>query len=187
MNDPVAEVPPTEPEKAPAAAPEGSAAPSEPVEAAKAPEAAAADQAPPEPVRIAPSIDPGHFVVKVTTYVDNAGRQVDHREPQWGPEPVGFDLFSGVGDVAFTYPNGQKKTQQARFPLKGAKTLKEAFDMYEVAFDTVHEETQKQFDAHVAMLEARAETERKEAARQAIASGKGPGNWRPPGGIIRPR
>lgn len=159
--------------------------PAEPTAAASTPEPA--PQVTEAPAALPkPSEDPSHLVVKVTSYVDNRGRQIDDRELVWGDLPEGFVRFSGLGDVAFRYPNGQTKTQTTRFPLPGAADLKAAFDAYDAAFDIVHVETQKQFDEHLAKLEKQMEEQRKEAAKEAIAAGRGPG-WRPPGGIIRPR
>ncbi len=160
MNDPVAEKP-----------------------AEAAPEAASEPQAAPAP-RLKPSEDPNHLVVKVSSYVDNGGRQVDDREIVWGTAPEGFDRFSGVGDISFKYPNGQVKTQSTRFPLKGATTLKEAFDAYDAQFDIAHVETQKQFDEHVERMQKQIEEQQKAATKAALAQSGKP--WRPPGGIIRP-
>jgi hypothetical protein len=159
------------------------AAQPQPAETKPEDQASAAPEAAP---KVPPSQDPNHFVVRVQSYVDVNGRQVDDRVTEWGPAPEGFVRFFGVGDVVLKYPDGRTQGRTARFPLHGAADLKGAFDAYDAAFDAVSVDIQKQFDEQLAKYQAQAEQQQKEMQKQAQAQRGQP--WRPPGGgrIIAP-
>jgi hypothetical protein len=89
---------------------------------------------------------PDDLIVKHSNYSGRGGRQVWSNEIVEGEMPENFLHFTGQGDFELLNPQtGQVIPHLSRFPIPGAETLRQAFDMWDQAAEVHQTNLQGQY------------------------------------------
>jgi hypothetical protein len=86
---------------------------------------------------------------KSDLYRDDQNRCIEHRIYPEG-KPEGAFEFHAETTIELTLSSKEKRPCPVRFPLKAAKTIREAFEAFDAARDAAQADTQAEFDQQVA-------------------------------------